>query len=93
MGRGVTASAPGSVQDVHLVVDDIEVARADLTRRGIEVSKVFHDEGGVFHHAGTAKRLPGLHPSRRSYGSFAAFADPDGNGFVLQEVTERVPGR
>ncbi|MFI7610405.1 VOC family protein [Nonomuraea terrae] len=93
VGAGISTAEPGSVQNVHLVVDDIEEARADLVGRGVEVSVIFHDEGGVFHHAGTEKRVPGLYPGRRSYGSFASFSDPDGNGFVLQEVTERLPGR
>jgi hypothetical protein len=81
------------MQNLHLVVGDIERARADLVSRGVEVSEIFHDEGGVFHHAGDEKRVPGLYPGRRSYGSFASFSDPDGNGFLLQEVTERFPGR
>lgn len=93
IGNGLTTSAPGTVQDIHLIVDDIEAARADLVSRGADVSEIFHDEGGVFHHAGTEKRVPGPQPDRRSYGSFASFKDPDGNGFVLQEVTERIPGR
>jgi catechol 2,3-dioxygenase-like lactoylglutathione lyase family enzyme len=93
VGTGITTAQPGSVHNLHLIVDDIEEARADLISRGVEVSEIFHDEGGVFHHAGTEKRVPGLYPGRRSYGSFASFGDPDGNGFVLQEVTERAPGR
>ncbi|GII52620.1 hypothetical protein Pth03_10090 [Planotetraspora thailandica] len=93
VGTGIGTAQPGSVQNLHLIVHDIEEARADLISRGVEVSEIFHDEGGVFHHAGTEKRVPGLYPGRRSYGSFASFSDPDGNGFVLQEVTERAPGR
>ncbi|WP_433381426.1 VOC family protein [Actinoplanes sp. CA-142083] len=93
VGDGIGTAAPGSVENVHLVVGDIEEARADLVGRGVEVSEIFHDEGGVFHHAGEQKRVRGLYPGRRSYGSFASFADPDGNGFLLQEVTERFPGR
>jgi catechol 2,3-dioxygenase-like lactoylglutathione lyase family enzyme len=93
VGTGISTAQPGTVQNLHLIVDDIEKARADLISRGVEVSEIFHDEGGVFHHAGTEKRVPGLYPGRRSYGSFASFSDPDGNGFVLQEVTERHPGR
>ncbi|GAA1295036.1 hypothetical protein Psi02_61510 [Planotetraspora silvatica] len=93
VGTGIGTVQPGSVQNLHLIVEDIEEARADLVGRGVEVSEIFHDEGGVFHHAGTEKRVPGLQPDRRSYGSFASFSDPDGNGFVLQEVTERLPGR
>jgi hypothetical protein len=61
--------------------------------RGIEVDEVFHDVGGIFHHAGKEGRVPGPAPERRSYGSFASFSDPDGNAWFLQEVTERIPGR
>jgi catechol 2,3-dioxygenase-like lactoylglutathione lyase family enzyme len=92
-GTGVTSAAPGSVRDLQLVVSDIEAARAELVDAGVVVSDVFHDEGGVFHHAGTAKRVPGPAPDRGSYGSFASFEDPDGNGWILQEVTDRLPGR
>lgn len=93
VGSGISTAEPGSVQNLHLIVSDIEQARAELIGNGVELSEIFHDEGGVFHHAGTAKRAPGLYPGRRSYGSFASFSDPDGNGFLLQEVTERIPGR
>ncbi|MEU8299679.1 VOC family protein [Micromonospora sp. NPDC048909] len=93
VGEGIGTAAPGSVENVHLIVRDIEEARADLVSKGVEVSEIFHDADGVFHHAGTAKRVPGLYPGRRSYGSFASFTDPDGNGFLLQEITERLPGR
>jgi catechol 2,3-dioxygenase-like lactoylglutathione lyase family enzyme len=92
-GRGITASAPGTLQGLHLAVFDIETARADLTGRGVAVSDVFHDAGGVFHHAGTAARLSGPDPERKSYASFAAFSDPDGNGWLLQEIRQRLPGR
>lgn len=88
-GTGIAAATPGSVENVYLVVRDIEEARADLITRGVEVSEIFHDADGVFHHAGEEKRVPGLSPGRPSYGSFASFRDPDGNGFLLQEVTER----
>ncbi|MFG2059465.1 VOC family protein [Micromonospora sp. NPDC048930] len=93
VGKGISTAEPGSVQNLHLIVSDIEQARAELIGHGVEVSEIFHDEGGVFHHAGTEKRVPGLYPGRRSYGSFASFSDPDGNGFLLQEITERLPGR
>ncbi|MFC5663850.1 VOC family protein [Kitasatospora misakiensis] len=93
IGSGVTDAAPGSEHGVHLVVDDILAARTELVARGVDVSEVFHDAGGVFHHAGSTDRVPGPHPARQSYGSFASFADPDGNTFVLQEVTTRRPGR
>ncbi len=92
-GKGITNSAPGTLQNLHLVVFDIEKARGDLAQRGVAVSEVFHDAGGVFHHAGTAARLPGPNPERKSYASFAAFSDPDGNGWLLQEIRQRLPGR
>ncbi|MEU6773673.1 VOC family protein [Streptomyces sp. NPDC046759] len=92
-GSGVSSAAPGSVEGLHLVVPDIEAARAELVRNGVEVSEVFHDAGGVFHHSGTRDRVPGPDPERRSYTSFASFTDPDGNSWTLQEVTERLPGR
>ncbi|TQM26407.1 VOC family protein [Nocardia bhagyanarayanae] len=92
-GTGVTAAAPGTLDGLHLVVTDIEKAVAELTERGIEVEGPFRDATGVFHHAGTVGRVAGPHPDRASYGSFAAFADPDGNGWFLQEVTRRAPGR
>lgn len=93
VGTGITTAAPGSLQGLHLVVYDIEKAREDLASRGVEISEVFHDTGGVFHHAGEAHRASGPHPQRSDYGSFAAFSDPDGNGWVLQEVKVRAPGR
>jgi catechol 2,3-dioxygenase-like lactoylglutathione lyase family enzyme len=93
IGSGISDAEPGSVEGLHLVVKDIVGAREELVSRGIEVSEVFHDENGVFHHAGTAGRLPGPDPKRGSYASFASFSDPDGNGWVLQEVVERAPGR
>jgi catechol 2,3-dioxygenase-like lactoylglutathione lyase family enzyme len=92
-GRNVTAAAPGSVHDLMLVVHDIEAAREQLVGHGVDVGAVFHDKDGVFHHAGTAARVPGPDPQRRSYCSWASFADPDGNGWLLQEVTARLPGR
>jgi catechol 2,3-dioxygenase-like lactoylglutathione lyase family enzyme len=92
-GAEVTAAAPGSAEGLHLVVSDIEAARAELAERGIEVSEIFHDAGGVFHHAGTAERAPGPAADRQSYGSFVSFSDPDGNGWFVQEITTRLPGR
>ena len=86
-GIGVTAAAPGSTQGLYLVVSDIEAARAGLVARGVEVSEVVHREG-----PGPA-RLSGPDPKRRSYASFASFKDPDGNRWLLQEVTVRLPGR
>src|SRR4051812_25718151 len=75
-GSGVTRTPPGSA-DLQLVVTDVEAARSELVERGVDVSGVFHDEGGVFHHAGTARRAEGPDPKRSSYGSFASFRDPD----------------
>jgi len=92
-GTGITTAAPGSADGLYLVVDDIEAARAELSEHGVQVSEVFHDAGGVFHQAGTTARLPGPDPARTSYASFASFSDPDGNGWMLQEVTTRLPGR
>lgn len=93
IGKGITSAAPGSTQGLQLTVLDIETARAELAGRGIEVSEPFHDSGGVFHHAGEAERVPGPDPGRADYGSFASFEDPDGNGWLLQEVKVRAPGR
>ena len=92
-GTGLSTAAPGSADGLHLVVTDIEAAGADLVAHGADASEVFHDTGGVFHHAGTADRAPGPDPDRRSYSSFVSFRDPDGNGWVLQEITTRLPGR
>jgi catechol 2,3-dioxygenase-like lactoylglutathione lyase family enzyme len=92
-GSSVTEQAPGSARGLHLVVDDIEAARDELRRGGAEPGDVFHDAGGVFHHAGTDARMPGPAPRRGSYGSFLSFSDPDGNGWLLQEITTRLPGR
>jgi catechol 2,3-dioxygenase-like lactoylglutathione lyase family enzyme len=97
-GKNVTAAAPGSAQGLYLIVSDIEAARAELLGRGVEVSEVFHDAGSV--HAGKDEpylfgrvRVSGRDPERRSYRSFASFRDPDGNGWLLQEITTRLPGR
>jgi catechol 2,3-dioxygenase-like lactoylglutathione lyase family enzyme len=92
-GHGVTSAPPGSAEGLQLVVTDIEAARDELLRRGVEVSEVFHDTGGVFHHAGGEARAPGPAPEHQTYGSFASFSDPDGNSWFLQEVTTRLPGR
>ncbi|MFG1811357.1 VOC family protein [Streptomyces sp. NPDC049040] len=93
IGTSVTAQKPGSAQGLHLIVDDIGAARAELERLGAEPSEVFHDSGGVFHHAGTDARVTGPDPQNTSYGSFLSFEDPDGNGWLLQEITARLPGR
>ncbi len=92
-GKGITDSAPGSVQNLILAVDDIEKARAELAAQGADISEVYHDAGGIFYHAGTESRVPGPDPKRGTYASFASFSDPDGNGWVLQEVSSRLPGR
>ncbi|CAN5537615.1 hypothetical protein BH11ACT6_BH11ACT6_07060 [soil metagenome] len=92
-GTGLSNAAPGSVEGLHLVVTDIDAARAELLDNGAEVGEVFHDAGGVFHHAGTAERVSGPQPDRLSYSSFASLRDPDGNSWVLQEITTRLPGR
>jgi len=97
-GKSVTAAAPGSAQGLYLIVSDIEAARKELLGRGIEISEVFHDAGGVY--AGTDEpylfgklRARGPDPEHRSYRSFASFHDPDGNGWLFQEITTRLPGR
>jgi catechol 2,3-dioxygenase-like lactoylglutathione lyase family enzyme len=92
-GTGLTTAAPGSTQGLQLVVDDIEAARAELAGGGAEVSETFHDAGGVFYHAGGVGRVAGPAPDNQSYGSFASFSDPDGNGWLIQEITTRLPGR
>ncbi|MFH9402632.1 VOC family protein [Streptomyces sp. NPDC017638] len=92
-GQGVTEAPAGTLQGLHLVVTDIVQAQKELTARGVEVSGPFRDETGVFHHAGDVRRVPGLHPERASYGTFLSFSDPDGNGWIVQEITERAPGR
>jgi catechol 2,3-dioxygenase-like lactoylglutathione lyase family enzyme len=92
-GTSVTAQEPGSAQGLHLIVSDIEAAHDELKRQGAEPSEVFHDAGGVFHHGGTDARVPGPDPKRSSYSSFLSFTDPDGNGWILQEITNRLPGR
>jgi catechol 2,3-dioxygenase-like lactoylglutathione lyase family enzyme len=85
IGKGLTPSAPGSAQGLHLVVTDIEEARTDLAGRGVEISEIFH--------FGAEGQAPGPHPERSDYGSFATFSDPDGNGWLLQEVKHRTSGR
>ena len=91
-GKGITSAEPGSAQGLYLIVSDIDAARTALLKRGIEVGETFHDAGGVFHHAGGKDRVSGPAPERRSYGSYASFSDPDGNGWLFQEVTARLPG-
>jgi catechol 2,3-dioxygenase-like lactoylglutathione lyase family enzyme len=83
-GKGVTTDEPGSIQRLILAVYDIDAARADFVNRGVEVSEVFHLAGG---------RVPGPDPEGRSYQTYASFSDPDGNGWLLQEIRTRLPGR
>ena len=91
-GKNFTAAVPGSVQGTFLIVDDIKAARAALVARGVEVSEVFHFEGPL-NVIGTKGRVPGPDPQGRSYSSWASFSDPDGNSWMLQEITTRLPGR
>jgi catechol 2,3-dioxygenase-like lactoylglutathione lyase family enzyme len=91
-GKGVTTAAPGSVQGLLLVVDDLEAARAELVGAGVEVSEIFHFDTGL-HVTGTYGRAAGPDPQGRSYFSFASFNDPDGNGWLVQEIKARLPGR
>jgi predicted enzyme related to lactoylglutathione lyase len=92
-GSGVSAAVPGSFQGMHLIVADIRAARKDLLERGIRVSEVFHDRGGIFHRVDTQFLAVGPNPEGKSYASYATFSDPDGNAWVLQEVTRRLPPR
>ena len=94
-GKGVTSAPPGSIDRLALVVNDIDAARDDLRAHGVEV-RVFHDAGGGLgagFNADTSKRADGPDPQRRSYASYASFSDPDGNRWLLQAITERLPGR
>jgi catechol 2,3-dioxygenase-like lactoylglutathione lyase family enzyme len=97
-GKNVTAATPGSARGLYLIVSDVDAARKDLVARGMAISEVFHDGAGVY--AGPDEpylfgrvRVSGPDPGRSSYRSLASFSDPDGNGWLLQEVTHRAPGR
>jgi catechol 2,3-dioxygenase-like lactoylglutathione lyase family enzyme len=90
-GTNLTTAAPGSAQGMFLIVSDIEAARDELKRRGVEVSEVFHFAG--FNRVDPAARLSGPSPDRPSYGSFVSFRDPDGNSWLVQQITTRLPGR
>ena len=90
-GTKITSAAPGSAQNSFLVVSDIQTAREELVRRGVAASEVFHYAG--FDRVDTDARLSGPAPDRRSYGSFVSFRDPDGNSWLVQEITTRLPGR
>jgi catechol 2,3-dioxygenase-like lactoylglutathione lyase family enzyme len=94
-GTRITAAEPGTAQDLYLIVSDIEAARDQLAKRGAQVSEVFHSEspGAQFRLGDPGGRASGRAPDRASYGSFATFDDPDGNTWLLQEVTTRLPGR
>jgi catechol 2,3-dioxygenase-like lactoylglutathione lyase family enzyme len=93
VGTGITSTPPGSAQGLILVVDDIEAAHQELIDNGIDAEQVFHDPDGLFYHITKTVKQPGRHPEGKSYSSFTAFSDPDGNGWLVQEVTERLPGR
>ena len=84
-GTGISSAAPGSYRGMHLIVEDIDAARDELVGRGVEVTEPYH--------FGSSGQTPGLHPERASYGTFMSFNDPDGNLWLVQEVTERSPGR
>ena len=95
-GSGVTSDEPGSLDGVVMAVDDIDHAREELISRGVEVSELFHDAEGSLaggFRADADGRAPGPDPEGRSYGTYASFRDPDGNRWLLQEITERLPGR
>ena len=92
-GKGITSAKPGSAHSLVLAVDDIDAARDDLIGRGVDVSEVFHYAGGPFNNAVENPRVGGSDPQGRSYFSFASFEDPDGNGWLLQEIKSRLPGR
>jgi catechol 2,3-dioxygenase-like lactoylglutathione lyase family enzyme len=92
-GQGITSAEPGSIDALQVTVSDIEAARERLVVHGADVSEVFHDAGGVFHHAGNEARVSGSADEHADYGSFASFSDPDGNGWMLQEINTRLPGR
>jgi catechol 2,3-dioxygenase-like lactoylglutathione lyase family enzyme len=96
-GKNVTPAAPGSAQGLYLIVSDVQAARKNLLDRGVQISEVFHNDGV---YAGTDEpflfgrvRVSGQDPEHRSYRSFASFRDPDGNGWLFQEITTRLPGR
>jgi catechol 2,3-dioxygenase-like lactoylglutathione lyase family enzyme len=92
-GKGVTSAKSVPAGSLVLAVDDIDAARDDLIARGANVSEVFHYAGGPFNNTGENPRVSGRDPQGRSYSSFASFEDPDGNGWLLQEIQKRLPGR
>jgi len=94
-GTNMTSAEPGSAQNLYLIVSDIDAAHNDLVARGVKVSEVFHPAmpGDQFHSNGTGSHVSGPAPNHTSYGSFATFSDADGNSWLLQEITARLPGR
>jgi len=92
-GKGIRSARPGSADSLVLAVDDIVAARDDLVARGVNVSEVFHYAGGPFNNAVKKPRVGGRDPENRSYHSFLSFEDPDGNGWLVQEIKTRLPGR
>jgi catechol 2,3-dioxygenase-like lactoylglutathione lyase family enzyme len=92
-GKGIRSAKPGLADSLVLAVDDIDAARDDLVARGVDVSEVFHYAGGPFNNTGENPRVEGRDPEGRTYFSFASFEDPDGNGWLLQEIQTRLPGR
>jgi catechol 2,3-dioxygenase-like lactoylglutathione lyase family enzyme len=93
IGKGITPAEPGSAQGMVLVVDDIEAAHEELAGKGIEVEPIFHDKDGLFYHVHKQIREAGPDPEHKSYSSFTAFTDPDGNGWIVKEITQRLSGR
>jgi catechol 2,3-dioxygenase-like lactoylglutathione lyase family enzyme len=87
-GTGTSTLPPGSIKDMYLIVDDLQAARDELISRGADVSEIWHGRG-----LGSEGHQPGPAPEHQSYGSFASFSDPDGNSYLLQEITKRLPGR
>jgi catechol 2,3-dioxygenase-like lactoylglutathione lyase family enzyme len=92
-GKGITSAKPGSASNLVLAVDNMDTIRADLIARGVSVSEVFHYAAGPFNNSVPNPRVSGRDPEGRSYFTFASFEDPDGNGWLLQEITARLPGR
>jgi predicted enzyme related to lactoylglutathione lyase len=94
-GAKITSAVPGSAHGLYLIVSDIEVARNELVARGANVSEVFHSAtpGAQFQPEGASGRVAGPAAEHASYSSFATFSDPDGNGWLIQEITTRLPGR
>ncbi|WP_047497006.1 hypothetical protein [Terriglobus sp. TAA 43] len=91
VGSGLTDAAPGSARGMHLIVSDIVATRKDLLQRGVIIGEIFYDPTGIFHHADSSYLASGPNPERKSYASYASFQDPDGNVWMLQEITARLP--